>query len=203
MKRAFTLLAALLLCVSAAGGSREFLRRFHPGIEWGYSLTVATFRHFNYLDPSIGFRIDEKGWDSPPGSNAYILGSISYDISRFLGISLVSGYQGIYRNCRSVPVLLRANYYLSGMDTDSIFISYDFGVNLGRPRGLGNQLQIGTGYSFTLTNRSSIALTLGARLVYDQPDIWDPIEEEYVPTSNIRRNDAWYCSLNMGVALRF
>lgn len=203
MKRAFTLLSALLLCLSASGGGKEFLHRIHPGLEWGYTLTYATYQHFNYLDPSIGFRIDEKGWTAPPSSNAFILGSICYDLSEYLSVSLISGYQGISKNCRSIPVLCRAHFYLSGMYTDGFFILYDFGVNLGRPNNYGNQIQLGTGYSFVLTPHSSIALNMGLRVVYDCPDIWDPIEEHYIPEHNIRRNDAWYCALNMGIALKF
>ena len=203
MKRMSTLFAALLLCLSAAGGGKEFLRRIHPGIEWGHTLTAATYQHYNYLDPSIGFRINEEGWLAPPASNAYILGSISYNISETLSFSLLSGYQGISKGRRAVPVLCRAYYYFTGMQSDGFYFTYDFGVNLLATGGHGNQLQLGTGYSMVLTPRCSVGLFASVRAVYDQPDIWDPIEEEYIPEQNIRRNDAWYCALNIGVALKF
>ena len=203
MKRTLALLSAILLCLSAKAGGKEFLRRLHPGLEWGYSLTAATFCHFNYLDPSIGFRINEKGWSSMAQSNAYVLASVGYNINDRLMLSLLSGYQGIDRGIHSVPILARADYYLSGMDTDGFYVFSDIGVNLGRPNSLGNQMQVGSGYSFYMAPHCSVAVVIGARAVYDRPDIWDPVEEAYIPKHNIKRNDAWYCAFNMGINLKF
>ncbi|MBP5566809.1 MAG: hypothetical protein J6X57_04895 [Bacteroidales bacterium] len=203
MKRALILLSALLLCLSANAGGREFLRRLHPGIEWGYTLTATTHRHFNYLDPSIGFRINEEGWMGPAKSNAFIHGSLSFDATNKLSISLLSGYEGIADGCRTVPVICRANYYLSGMDSDGFYLFTDLGVNLRRPNTMGNHCQIGSGYSLYLAPHTSVAMFMGARVIYDRPDIWDPIEEEYIPKHNIKRNDAWYCALNIGITLKF
>lgn len=203
MKRVLTLLSAILICLSASAGGKEFLRRLHPGIEWGYTLTATTYQHFNYLDPSIGFRINDKGWINIPKSNAFVLGSVSLDVSDKISVALLSGFQGIARNCRSIPVSARVNYYFSRMDSDGFYAFSDIGIDLGRPNGIGNQGQIGSGYSFYMSPRCAVALIAGARVVYDRPDIWDPIEESYIPKHNIKRNDAWYCALNMGIALRF
>ena len=118
-------------------------------------------------------------------------------------ISLLSGYQGIARGCRTVPVLCRVNYYLHGMDTDGFYLFSDMGYNFCRPNSKGNQLQIGSGYSFYIAPRTSVAIVLGSRVVFDRPDIWDPIEEAYIPQKDIKRNNAWYCALNLGIALKF
>ena len=203
MKRALILFATLLLCLSANAGGKEFLRRLHPGVEWGYTFTATTYQHFNYLDPSIGFRINEEGWTTPPKSNAFVLGSLTCDVTNKLSISLLSGYQGIARGCRTVPVLCRVNYYLHGMDTDGFYLFSDMGYNFCRPNSKGNQLQIGSGYSFYIAPHTSVAIVLGSRVVFDRPDIWDPIEEAYIPQKDIKRNNAWYCALNLGIALKF
>ena len=203
MKRAIAYLAALLLCLSATAGGRDFLRRLHPGLEWGYTLTATTYQHFNYLDPSIGYRINDQGWTYPPRSNAFILGSLTFDLSDRFSLGLLSGYEGIDRMRRTIPLLCRGSFYPRGRDEDGVYFFSDLGLNLSHPEAGGNQMQIGTGYNIFLAPRCALAFLAGGRVTYDRPDVWDPIEEEYIPKRNIKRNDAWYFALNIGVALKF
>ena len=204
MKRILAIIAAsLLFGLTAFAGGGEFFGRLHPGIEWGYTLTLAAHHHYNYLDESIGFRINDEGWTMLPRSNAYILGSLKYSFSSVFSTSIISGFQGIYKDRRTVPLLCRVSVSPSGRDSDGFFFFSDMGVFLTDFRRHGNQFQIGSGYSIVLAPRCSIGLRIGARLIYDRPDVWDPIEEEYISEQNIRRNDAWYSALNMGIVLEF
>ncbi|MBR5924636.1 MAG: hypothetical protein IKZ60_04175 [Bacteroidales bacterium] len=203
MKRAAAYLAALLLCLSANAGGKDFLRRFHPGLEWGYTLTATSYQHFNYLDTSIGFRINDQGWTYPPRSNAFILGSLTFDLSDRFCLGLLSGYEGIDRMRRTIPLLCRGSFYPNGRDEDGVFFFSDLGLNLSHPEARGNQMQIGSGYTIFLAPRCALAFQAGGRVTYDRPDVWDPIEEEYIPKRNIKRNDAWYFALNIGVSLKF
>ena len=66
-----------------------------------------------------------------------------------------------------------------------------------------NQSQLGAGYSMVLSEGSRLCFKVGFRVAYDRPDVWDPIEEEYVSADNIRCNDAWYCAFKFGVSLSF
>lgn len=201
--KAYILAAFMILSLTANAGGRDFLKQLHAGIEWGYSLTPASFHHYNFLDESIGFRIDDKGWFTQPNSNAYVLGSLIYDVSSYYSISLLSGWQGVDLARRMVPILLRMNIKPSGFDHDGFFFFSDMGLDLLDWNSQGNQFQLGSGYSIILAPHYSIGLRVGARVIYDRPEIWDPIEEEYISECNINRNDALYFALNIGLILEF
>jgi len=206
MRRILTYICSLLLLAqSLSAGGNEFLRRLHPGLEWGYTATMFNFHHFNYLDESIGFRVDEQEWEARYNTNAYIYSSIAYDFLDFFNASIMIGYEGIDKDRRIVPLLTRFSYYPFGLDQDGIYLFLDGGITLPRKENdrYTKQGQLGGGYSFRLDDRSRLAFNLGFRLAYDRPDVWDPIEEEYVSAHNIRRNEAWYCALKIGVSLSF
>lgn len=202
MKKSLAYLCALLLCAqSLSAGDKDFFGRFHPGLEWGYTGTMMSYHHFNYLDESIGFRINDEEWVNRYNTNAFVYASLAFDLFPTIRASLISGYEGIQRGRRVFPLLARAAYHPEGLDSDGIFIFLDGGITLGQKHT--NQAQLGAGYSMVLSESSSLSFLLGFRLAYDRPEVWDPIEEEYVSPCNIRRNDAWYCGVKLGVSLYF
>ena len=204
MKRALIFVSAILVCCQTVyAGGRDILGRFHPGLEWGYTLTPASFHHYNYLDESIGFRINDEGWSFRPKSNAYIFGCITYDVSGYFSVSMLSGIQGLDAGRRTLPLIMRMEVSANGSDQDGFIFVSDMGADIRNWSKHSNHFQIGSGYVIILAPRCSLGIRVGGRLLYDSPDIWDPIEEEYVSRRNIRRNDAWYCALNMGLVLKF
>lgn len=202
MKR-LCLLLLILLCLPAMAGGGGFLGRFHPGIEWGMSITPASFHHYNYLDESIGFRINDEGWTYDTKLGAFVLGSVAFDITRTFRVGILSGLQGVERNRRIVSLVSRLSFYLSGTDDDGIFVYTDVGLALNEMKKKCNYAQIGSGYRLLLTPSYSLCFRVSSRIVYDRPEVWDPIEEEYISERNIKRNDTWYCALNLGFSLEF
>ena len=203
MKRLSAILLALSISLSAYAGGGGFAGRFHPGIEWGMSLTPTSFHHYNYLDESIGFRINDEGWDYHTKLNAFILGSAGFDVTRTFSIAFLSGWQGIESGIRIVPLITRLSFYLSGSENDGMFVYTDLGIALNRFDKKTNFSQIGGGYRLMLTPGYSLNMRISSRIVYDRPDVWDPTEEDYISERNIKRNDAWYCALNIGFSLEF
>ncbi len=193
----------ILLCLPAMAGGGGFLGRFHPGIEWGMSITPASFHHYNYLDESIGFRINDEGWTYDTKLGAFVLGSVAFDITRTFRVGILSGLQGVERNRRIVSLVSRLSFYLSGTDDDGIFVYTDVGLALNEMKKKCNYAQIGSGYRLLLTPSYSLCFRVSSRIVYDRPEVWDPIEEEYISERNIKRNDTWYCALNLGFSLEF
>lgn len=203
MKRFSAILLVLLCSLTVFAGGGDFMRRFHPGVEWGMSLTPATFHHYNYLDESIGFRINDEGWDYRKKLNAYILGSLGFDVTRTFSIALLSGWQGIERGKCIVPLISRLSFYLSGKEKDSIFVLTDIGLALDEMKKRCNFIQIGSGYRLVLTPAYSLCFITSGRVAFDHPAVWDPIEEDFISERNIKRNNAWYCALNIGLSLEF
>ncbi len=182
-----------------------FTGHIHPGISWGYSAKLLAFHHYNYLDNSIGFRIDDQQWTTSFTSNAFVQGSISFDLTRRLQSSVLCGYVGIAPGRTIVPVSIRFAFYPRYSFEDGMFYFVQSGVFFRKKASeipsygfLG-----GTGYRIMLASWLSLDLHGGISFTYDRPPVWDPLEETFIPKSNIRRNDAWYCSLNLGISLVF
>lgn len=203
MKRLPVIFLVLFFSLPALSGGGDFLSRLHPGLEWGMSLTPTSFHHYNYLDESIGFRINDEGWDYHTKLNAFVLGSLSFDVTRTFSVGILSGWQGVERSVRIIPLITRLSFFTSGSDDDGIFVYTDLGIALNRFAKKTNFSQIGGGYRLMLTPGYSLNFRISSRIVYDRPDVWDPIEEDYISERNIKRNDAWYCALNIGLSLEF
>ena len=205
MKKTAAFIMLLFLSLTSHAGGRAFLDRFHPGIEWGYSATPARYHHFNYLDESIGFRIDEEAWENDCVSNAYFLGKLSFDISRSLRISAISGYEGVDTGVCTIPLSGRMEYAFSGFGTDGFLVFGGAGAafisaNTSRQ---GKRFEIGVGHRYTLAPHTSLGIRVGGRMITDKPDVWDPISEQYISERNIKRNDARYYALEIGIELSF
>ena len=193
----------LLICTVARGG--DWAKRLHPGLSWGYSTTLLTYHHYNYQDQSIGFRIDDSGWEPGFVSNGWVMAQIAVDIAPQLAVSFLSGYQGISKGRAFFPLVARFSLYPSGMQNDGIFIFADAGLNLLESINSASAyaVQGGIGRRLAVAHRLAIDVHAGIRMAYDRPPVWDPLEEEYIAPSNVRRNDAWNYSLNFGIALVF
>jgi len=183
MKRlVLSILMLSLFAQSLSAGGKDFLGRFHPGIEWGYSGNMFNFHHFNYLDESIGFRINEEEWTAKYSTNAFAYASLSFDLPPYFTTSILTGFEGIDKGRRIIPLLARLSYYPFFLDQDGIFLFLDGGIALKHHENdkYVKQVQLGGGYSLMLCDHSKLSFNLGFRLAYDRPDVWDPIEEEYV-----------------------
>ena len=204
MRRAiFIITGLLLLCTNVS--AEDWKDRVHPGISWGYSATLASYHHYNYQDQSIGFRIDDSGWKGSFISNGWIVGLVSFDISPQLAVSFLTGYQGISKGRAFFPLSARFSLYPAGLRSDGMFIFAESGMNLFEKINSARayDIQGGVGHRMAVARRLAIDVHAGIRMAYDRPPVWDPLEEEYISESNIRRNDAWNYSLNFGIALIF
>ena len=199
------LMAAILVFATlplAAGGG-DFLQRMHLGAEWGLSANLVDYHHFNYLDSSIGFRIDDSGWRGHYTQLGFVRLTLGCDVSRFVSICVSGSYEGISRGRRIMPVSLRAGLFPSGVHEEGIFFFSEAGTGMRRNERGVRLYQLGSGYRIVLDARRSLDFKLGAQVSHDRPRVWDPVEEEYIPERNILRNNAWYYALNMAVALEF
>ena len=193
----------LFFCQLLSAGGGPLFARLHPGVEWGVSPSLASFHHFNYLDESIGFRINDEGWTYPHQMNAFVLASLTFDLGKKSDICLLSGYMGLYKGRRTVPLVCRTTFYTKGKDKDGFTLFADAGMSARKNEESLKMMELGAGYHIVLAPRSSLEIRLGSRLASDRPDVWDPIEEAYISAHNIMRNDAWYYALNISIGLSF
>ncbi len=201
-KRLLITVAALCCCLSASAGNGLF-SRLHAGLEWGGSFTVLNHYHYNYLDDAVGFRINEEAVRGMFNLNGYFAGYAGMDVAKELNLSLLLGYESIYDGREVMPLSIRLNWYPSGCHSDGLLFFADTGSGIRKSDSMVKRAQIGTGYRLSLSDYSSLDLRLGIRICHDNPDVWDPVEEEYISRRNILRNDAHYFALNFGLVIEF
>ena len=201
MKRAILLIISIICLYNSAGA----VKRFHIGAEWGATLTPLTFHHFNYMDEAIGFRIDDQGWEGGRALNACASLVLGLDLGRKINLSVLGGVTGLPGGRRAVPLSLRMSYMPRGVASDGLFAFIEGGANfVWHPvPSSGAFARTGGAFRLMLDSHSSMDLHLCIRNTYDHPRVWDELEERYIQKRNIRRNNAWYCAFEAGIALNF
>lgn len=209
MKRAITLLLllALSLCAFARDGKGRISSKLSYGLEWGYSLNFYTFHHYNIISDE-GYRIDRVESEADFHSGLGAMASLGYDISKLVNISLLVGYEGIDKDCRIIPVLLRAQC-LNGKksDKDCFFSLIEGGVGPNvRMRSSSDFAYIagiGEGYRFKLSQTVNLDLMLRIRCIFYSPLLPNPLSSGVVSSENIRRNQARFYSAALSLGVNF
>lgn len=174
-------------------------------IEWGYSATLFESHNYIYYD-DYGSRIPDKYTGLARMSNAYLLAGAGFNVGGKSNIGIQSGYCGIARDRNIIPLLFRYKYAFAGSSDDgAIFIA---GAGVGFPVNTTSDAvvvsgSIGGGYRLVLSGKTSIDIQCTARLAYDRPEVFQKGSNRPVPAGRILRNDAFYGSLNIGLAINF
>lgn len=180
--------------------------RFTFGVESSYALTFLNFSHFNFIS-SDGSRRDERAVSTSLFSNGQFLVHGGVNVSRNVNISIYTGYSGIYRGERMIPVSLRFTW-LSGTDPLKnrwmAFCSAGGGINdITDPWNLSAEGRIGGGYRFSLNRSVKLDVLLAFQECYTHPRAYESDVGNYVPAERLRRNDAYISAVTIGLALTF
>ena len=110
---------------------------------------------------------------------------------------------GIDKDREVIPVGVRLNYSFKGTDADGplAFIGGGLGFPDHFTTAAVHYINLGGGYRLRLSSTWDIDFIATFRLCDDHPPIRDPESGEYVNGSNIRKNVAAYCSLELGIAI--
>jgi len=207
MKKCILIIAALLPLLYCPAKAQDWRVRspLRFGVEWGYSLSVYKYYHFNYIEATDGYRVDDEGSSSSWLINAYGVGMVGVDLSRYLNLSLNIGLTGIYRGRNVYSASIRGSWYFSNVNSSGFFIYSDGGLGISEAfdEDFCALMHIGGGYRISLSRRSDLDLSLSFRSALDHPEIWDEWEGKYVEKRNIRRNNALYYALCFGIGISF
>jgi hypothetical protein len=210
MRRHILLITALTLLAGAAplrAGNppvREGSARLSCGIEWGYDATVIDVYHYNYLDATDGFRIDDKAAKPMIYSNGHVMAHLTVEFARRWALGLYAGYAGVQQRTRLFPLTLRSTYFMESFRDDGQFLFLEGGAGLHETRkSISPSGRLGYGYRAVLSRRSSIDFSASLRVTADHPPIYDSSIPGYVSDENIRRSDALYGAVLLSVALNF
>ena len=202
------LAAALLLGICQASASdrgqgRDW--RIEYGAEWGYTATFLFNYHFNYVDSTDGYRVDETGTDFSYRSNAFGLLYSGVDFLGHYSLVLNAGYAGIYQGRRYIPVALRGACHFKSYDESGAFAIAEYGRGFftDGTKHVSQSYRLGGGYRYTLGGPACLDFIVSARLSTDRPDVYNFNLGDKVQDMYLRRNKAWYGSLNFSIALSF
>ncbi|MCQ2182130.1 MAG: hypothetical protein MJY89_01830 [Bacteroidales bacterium] len=204
-RKAVILFTAMLLSACPAM-SRVPLMKF--GIEWGISSNIFCNKQLNYIT-NDGYRIDGSESGMCFIANGHIMGSVGINASRHIDINLLSGYMGVSNSNRLIPVLLRLGYHFNGVENDGLFCFLDGGSGFhilreGEPaRRPIAMTDAGMGYRFVLSSRTNVEFLFNVKGTFDTLSVADPNGSGYIPDKNIRKNEAFYLTLNLGVGINF
>jgi len=178
--------------------------RLSFGIEWGYDGTFLEVHHYNYMDATDGFRIDEKKANAMLYTNGHATAHLTLEFARRWALGLNAGYAGIQQRTRFFPIALRTTYYLDSYRTDGQFVFLEGGAGFHETRkSISPFARSGYGYRLVLSEGKSLDLAGSLRVAFDHPPIYDSSIPGYVPQDNIRRSDALYSALCFSIALNF
>ena len=208
MKKMTAIFAMLLaVCLTASAGERagRAVPLVTGGLDWGFTGTVFNYRHVN-CTAGEGYRINEveSGWGFH--GNAYVLACIGANVSDRMSVLMECGYMGINGGRRINPFMVKACWHPSGVYSSGAFCFAEGGVGfavLSNFSGLCSLGSVGWGYRVNMGDSVSVDFQIRLRAVYDKPDIADPDTGTTIPAGSIHANDAYYGSLNFGLALNF
>lgn len=198
MRKVLSVIALILLTfsISKAGG-------FTCGLEWGGGVTVLGYHDYNYLVES-GYRMNDSDISFDGTLTASILVNAGYVIGNRFQVSLCSGYEGIDRNIRVVPILLRGTFFKNGYRSDGFLAYVGGGVGITdverRSVALG---RMGAGYRIVLSKATCLDFILSANLSIRNPDLLDPDSHMPIADNRITVNNLYLGKLGLSIALSF
>ena len=201
------IISAFILAMSClAAQARAPFVRF--GIEWGYGPEAYAKVQQSYLT-SVGYRIDSGQEGMEFFNCGFVMANVGINAMEHLSVSIHSGYMGISRDNRVIPVLLRVTGHINGCMEDGIFVFLDGGVGFhilkeDQPnRNPGAMGDAGVGYGLRMSSGMALDFAFSIRGFYDRPLIQDPDTHKYITGDDVIKNDAFFINPCISVGFRF
>lgn len=193
--------ALMLLCVKAEGSSPVRLRF---GVDWGYSPQLYQSFVSTYYT-RIGYRVTEQSRGFDYYSNGYLLFGLGCEINNRCAFYLKSGYMGLFKDFRVMPILGEAQYFFSGGDScDCPFIMLNGGIALNSASFVDRTIlaSLGGGYRHHLSRRTTLDMIARIQASNCSPQPNDKYDG-LVPRDRIIFSNANQFALSLGLSLYF
>ena len=201
LARLACILALFAMVPEGVAAAQTFKLRF--GAEWGTTEKFYEGHHYSFLTEDF-MRVDDTITRVEFGTNAFILGNVGVSIADFLTFSLCSGYMGVSKTRSLVPLTGKFTITPKGCYSDGILAYLDAGFGFYNIAEIPDLLaRMGAGYRYMLGNRLSLDFQGGIQMTVDHPELWDGVQQEFVPENRIRANDAVYLALTLSAVLSF
>lgn len=179
-------------------------RRFTFGVELGAGSPVVSYHSYSYkLD--MGYRVSDRQWSVPAFPVAFAYVKFGYMVTPVLETAISVGYEGISRDERAIPVMLKLSVYPSGREKGGVCFFAGGGVMI--PDNLKSRVtfggHIGGGWRFPLSSVVALEPFLRLSLNTRYPDLYDPDTELKIPSENIYLNRMFQGTVSAGFCASF
>ena len=204
MRRRIYITLLLLAAVMFKAGAVDGFRTVY-GIEYGYTSTVSEWHHTNYVSPE-GPRVNQIHMDYDYVPLGYASLWYGAEFARHWSTCLVLSLNGISKE-RTISVLsMRIAYFFKSYEVDGVKLFMDAGAGVtetfkGLPDFCG---KAGGAYRLVLADKVSLDLCASVQLSVDHPvTVRDRFSGNILTLNSIRRSDALYTGINIGLMLGF
>lgn len=187
----------LISCPMDARNRRREVPLVTYGLEWSYISTFNNTYHRNYLSGD-GYREDIFKVSWAYKTNAQVLANVGVNAGRKLNVSLYGGYSGVYE-VKLFPLSLRCTYYITGDIAYPHWFAYlDGGYGFCTNESVRAKIgKLGCGYRIPLSRSVKLDFLLSYQGVWAHI----PFTDNGVEISDIRRNECFISSINLGIAI--
>lgn len=204
-KLRFIAVFMLLFFIAQNGraGDRMHSRLFHYGVEWGIGAFMLTADKYTYFAEE-GYLVDYRGTSSIFHTNGIADVYIGAEMNHWLELSLRTGYMGIGKGERGVPVNLRGTIILSEKSlcrSGGIFM--EPGVLFSSGQKPAYTCRLGYLYRFSLTCGMALEFGCGIVSAYSHPNVRDRLSGEYVKKENVGMTRSLKAGLMITTAIVF
>ena len=204
MRRLATyVLLAFLPVLSFASDRTKQESRFTYGAEWGYIFTFYNAYHYNFFSPD-GWRVNEKQTGLCGYSNAEVYIHAGCNLSDKWNLSAYAGYSALQDKNHCIPVSIRATRYFRENEMGDRWLAYmDMGSGVSIKKNPQEIFmgKVGTGYRFSLSERTKMDVLASFRMTYGHSNI--KFENTQISFDRINRNNFYGCAVSVGLSLTF
>ena len=201
IKLILVIVSALISACPDAGATRPV--KFRYGAEWGIGVNMLSAINGSYITEE-GYLVESDELKHSCHANGCVYAFAGAEISRSLGIRLYSGYMGLTRKERVIPVSMRILWNFNGnaaQTSSSMFAEAGAGFRKGfRTSAVG---KLGYSYRYRLSGHAALELNAGGQVSYSHPYLYDKYSGHYVTEDKLGISRSLNAGIFMTIGLIF
>lgn len=183
-------------------GERGFMK-FRYGVEWGIGSTILSGTKCSYIADE-GFLVESEELKFLCHMNGCITGFLGMEVMDRLGFRVYSGYMGLTKRERMIPLTMRAAWNFNGFSSrtsSSMFV--DAGAGFRKDAKVSFLGRTGYSYSCRLTEKTALELNAAALVSCSHPDVNAKYTGGTVEKENLGLSRSWNAGLLFTIGLVF
>ena len=173
-------------------------------VEWGTAATFYTHHDYQYTTLD-GHHIDEHYYDTQTHLHGLMTARVGIQASRRLNLSLGTGWQGLQREIRCMPVSLRATLDLGDPQKNGMltFLEGGIGITEDFKGKAGDFAKLGMGYRIPLGYGVQLRFLAALQASLCHPQLFDIYDNITVDDNHLEYSDRSAGAVVINMALEF